>query len=253
MIKFFRHIRKNLLMENKTGSSAVASAKAGKYFKYAIGEIILVVIGILIALQINNWNEAQKDQAQVITYKRLIKEELKEDLKILDFLQVFNDSIRSLISDYLKEYNASEPNIEKLKQMNISEAIVVNTFNKNSFTIDEVANNGFLSVFSPEIKLAIVKLKEFQDLFAFYEREAFLRVIKSFDRREEHIDVLYEIGYSAKPHPTATQWYEDLASENYRHLNNSVAKTLEYYDYQENTVFKRIKERTTHLLELLEE
>jgi hypothetical protein len=37
-------------MENKTG----------KYFKYAIGEIILVVIGILIALQINNWNEARK-------------------------------------------------------------------------------------------------------------------------------------------------------------------------------------------------
>ena len=50
MIKFFRKIRQNLLMENKTG----------KYFKYAIGEIVLVVIGILIALQINNWNEENK-------------------------------------------------------------------------------------------------------------------------------------------------------------------------------------------------
>ena len=50
MIKFFRHIRKSLLMENKTG----------KYFKYAIGEIILVVIGIMIALQVNNWNESRK-------------------------------------------------------------------------------------------------------------------------------------------------------------------------------------------------
>ena len=47
MIKFFRKIRQNLIIENKTS----------KYFKYAIGEIILVVIGILIALQINNWNE----------------------------------------------------------------------------------------------------------------------------------------------------------------------------------------------------
>lgn len=47
MIKFFRNIRKNLLTEGKTT----------KYFKYAIGEIILVVIGILIALQINNWNQ----------------------------------------------------------------------------------------------------------------------------------------------------------------------------------------------------
>jgi hypothetical protein len=47
MIKFFRHIRQSLILENKTG----------KYLKYAIGEIVLVVIGILIALQINNWNE----------------------------------------------------------------------------------------------------------------------------------------------------------------------------------------------------
>ena len=51
MIKFFRHIRKSLLME---------TGKTSKYFKYAIGEIILVVIGILIALQINNWNEENK-------------------------------------------------------------------------------------------------------------------------------------------------------------------------------------------------
>jgi len=47
MIKFFRHIRQSLIMENKTS----------KYLKYAIGEIVLVVIGILIALQINNWNQ----------------------------------------------------------------------------------------------------------------------------------------------------------------------------------------------------
>ena len=53
MIKFFRKIRQNLLMENKTG----------KYFKYAIGEIVLVVIGILIALQINNWNEQRKEKS----------------------------------------------------------------------------------------------------------------------------------------------------------------------------------------------
>ena len=52
MIKFFRKIRQNLLAEGKTG----------KYFKYAIGEIVLVVIGILIALGINNWNENRKSK-----------------------------------------------------------------------------------------------------------------------------------------------------------------------------------------------
>ena len=47
MIKFFRHIRRSLIQENKMG----------KYFKYAISEILQVFIGILIALQINNLNE----------------------------------------------------------------------------------------------------------------------------------------------------------------------------------------------------
>ena len=51
MIKFFRKIKQNLLVQGKTE----------KYFKYAIGEIILVVIGIVIALQISNWNESRKD------------------------------------------------------------------------------------------------------------------------------------------------------------------------------------------------
>ena len=53
MIKIFRKIRYDFMGKNKTG----------KYFKYAIGEIVLVVIGILIALQINNLNESKKTDA----------------------------------------------------------------------------------------------------------------------------------------------------------------------------------------------
>ncbi|QIE58060.1 hypothetical protein G5B37_00295 [Rasiella rasia] len=65
MIKFFRKIRYDLLGKNKTG----------KYIKYAIGEIVLVVIGILIALQINNWNEQRKDR----TKETILLNQLRED------------------------------------------------------------------------------------------------------------------------------------------------------------------------------
>jgi hypothetical protein len=69
MIKFFRKIRQNLLMANKTG----------KYFKYAIGEIVLVVIGILIALSINNWNELQKTKSWEERFLIDLQNELKND------------------------------------------------------------------------------------------------------------------------------------------------------------------------------
>jgi len=70
MIKFFRKIRYDLMEKNKTG----------KYFKYAIGEIILVVIGILIALQINNWNEEKKDRKIEKDYVISLIEDLEIDI-----------------------------------------------------------------------------------------------------------------------------------------------------------------------------
>jgi len=70
MIKFFRKIRQRMLTENKFG----------KYLIYAIGEIILVVIGILIALQINNWNEGQKQRQEEIEILKEVKSALIYDL-----------------------------------------------------------------------------------------------------------------------------------------------------------------------------
>ena len=67
-------MRQNLLKEGKTS----------KYFKYAIGEIILVVIGILIALQINNWNENRKENAFELQLLYSFKTGLQKDLADLD-------------------------------------------------------------------------------------------------------------------------------------------------------------------------
>ncbi|MFH4968141.1 DUF6090 family protein [Gaetbulibacter sp. M240] len=68
MIKFFRKIRQNLLSEGKTFN----------YLKYALGEIALVVIGILIALQVNNWNEKRKEHNLLKTYYEQILKDLDE-------------------------------------------------------------------------------------------------------------------------------------------------------------------------------
>ena len=103
MTKFFRKIRQNLLSEGKTG----------KYLKYAIGEIVLVVIGILIALEINNWNENKK--AKEKEFKLLIELrsdllETKEDLftdieKSQQILSTTNELYKSIIEGKISESN----------------------------------------------------------------------------------------------------------------------------------------------------
>lgn len=84
MIKFFRHIRQRLLSENKFS----------KYLIYAIGEIILVVIGILIALQINNWNETRQ-------IRKIEKEILKVLLEDLNSAKEFSEQYINSEQSYL--------------------------------------------------------------------------------------------------------------------------------------------------------
>lgn len=96
MIPFFRKIRKKLADDNKPL----------KYFRYAIGEIVLVVIGILIALQINNWNEGRKDYLKLTTILNIILEDIKEDtvnLKTaIDDLKETNKKTKSFL--YQQDY-----------------------------------------------------------------------------------------------------------------------------------------------------
>ena len=86
MIKLFKNIRKNLLAEGKTTN----------YLKYAIGEIVLVVIGILIALQINNWNQnrlATIEEQNI--YKNLNTEFKANKVSLQDDIDQNNNSMAS--------------------------------------------------------------------------------------------------------------------------------------------------------------
>lgn len=84
MIKFFRKIRQKLLTENKFS----------RYLLYAIGEIVLVVIGILIALSINNWNEQQKEKNQVKNiYARVVQDFNNSAVEIDSIIKSMNRNV----------------------------------------------------------------------------------------------------------------------------------------------------------------
>ena len=87
MIKFFRNIRQSLFMENNTS----------KYLKYAIGEIVLVVVGILIALQINNWNQNRiNKQNEKLILNELHKEFISNKIQLDTVLFINKRSFQSV-------------------------------------------------------------------------------------------------------------------------------------------------------------
>ena len=132
MIKFFRKIRQNLLMENKTG----------KYFKYAIGEIILVVIGILIALQINNWNEARKkEQVEKQVLISLFQEVEKDRMMFKEIDYLYKNDLRSLT--YFRNLIWQEKHsMEDALSLNGFEGIAFRNVNPNRITYDEMISTG---------------------------------------------------------------------------------------------------------------
>ncbi|SEK37386.1 hypothetical protein SAMN04488008_101361 [Maribacter orientalis] len=113
MIKFFRKIRQNLLMKNKIG----------KYFTYALGEIILVVIGILIALQINNWNEERKNSIE----EKVILENLLENLNLSKTQSELLISGENILKQSLIQILGIESDNNGLKSITISDSIFKNT------------------------------------------------------------------------------------------------------------------------------
>ena len=106
MIKFFRHIRKNLM---ETG-------KKGKYIKYAIVEIILVVIGILIALQINTWNQARKDSiTERAYYNRFLEDVLLDEALVINQIEQTKLRLKSA-NQLIHELQSSDSNMPKIAQ-----------------------------------------------------------------------------------------------------------------------------------------
>ncbi len=154
MIKFFRKIRQNLLLERKTG----------KYLKYAIGEIVLVVIGILIALQINNWNENRKKETLKNEYEiALINDYTKDTIQINARLLRNNLRIKRINSIGDSITNGHFNNLESYFELFNNEFIgirVTNVYNTNSFNL--LISSGKIDLFDKDLRKELMELNRLQ-------------------------------------------------------------------------------------------
>jgi len=148
-----------LLMENKTGKPALPPAR---YFKYAIGEIILVVVGILIALQINNWNENRNEKNSLKILTENLHTEFTTNLKELEIDLIRMKRKISAGNELLTYFGNEKMDIPELNiDSLLFETIELPTWNPSTFTLNEIKNSG---------KLSDIKDVELKELLYKWER-----------------------------------------------------------------------------------
>ncbi|HCE53559.1 MAG TPA: hypothetical protein DER05_00565 [Lutibacter sp.] len=199
MIKLFRNIRQNLLNEGKTT----------KYFKYAIGEIVLVVIGILIALQINNWN--QERQNRNINNRLLIKieNELQLNINRLTYLIQFENGYENRI----KRNDTLLSILTKSVSPNDVDKVIKNLYSENMpnlyiSTYEEMKNTGRLyTIDSKEL------LKAIETYYKLCERESYY-ILQINDEVRKHLKTNINEGWFKLQQDYYTQGSEFAIKDN---------------------------------------
>ena len=234
MIKFFRQIRQKLLSENKYR----------KYLIYAIGEIILVVIGILIALQINNWNE-----------KRIIADrELRLLNEMLNELTTDSSHFATKLMSANSKLNATELLIGVIDDkkpyhdsLNIafSKAVGWTTFSPSNSTYQTLTNTGISIISNETLRTSIQHL--YNNTYKFipevekWRSEFYFAEISSFNIELFKIFSWYK--------PSIPLNGQDLLNDT-RYYN--ILDTQQTLANQEVEVYKSAKKEIDALINLIE-
>ena len=138
MLRFFRQLRQRLLTENRLS----------KYLLYAIGEICLVVIGILIALQIDNWNEDRKSLRLKVTYLEALVVDIQSDIANFNAWKDGNDNAEAE-GVYLLEF--LENRTTSLDSQRLARSFLMSQYKPaislSSSTYNDLTNSGNIAVF----------------------------------------------------------------------------------------------------------
>lgn len=157
MIKLFNKMRKQLLIENKMG----------RYFKYAIGEIVLVMIGILLALQVNNWNNNRMLKNEELKVMKSLHKEFSENLVKFDFAYKFHIN-RKRVIETIMSVNPTELATDSL--INLMQGVNDNyTFDPYQGIYNSIINSGKIELISNDSLKN--KISRIQDIVRDYQEE----------------------------------------------------------------------------------
>ena len=213
MLKFFRKIRQKLLAENKLSN----------YLLYAFGEIVLVVVGILIALQVNTWNQNRldsKEEKQLLQaiHSKMTYNKFQVETGLKRYSEVINSS-KKLIELSTAELNSTSEEAINYLIHNLPKRFLVGNSNKTSI-YDEMIGSGKLNLLQSEkLRSELTSLKANMELLASYEdlQSSFV---------DNHLNPFLN-KYSARleitvnGYKTDTTFYDKIFAESFSDLNVS--------------------------------
>ena len=212
MFKFFRNIRKNLLNEGKTT----------KYFKYAIGEIILVVIGILIALTVAEWNTSRHDNK---TEARLLKELHKG---VSENIETFNKELETTNKCILDLMELDSLLMLDVPQANnhlyylFGNVYGIRSLNLNKALYEDLKSTGFGVIKDEKIRSQIIKV--YEDNYPYIEGFKDIEFLVNQENRPYYLTNFVDLKFKkyAKPKDIQTLWKDTY----YKNIVNYRLTTL---------------------------
>ena len=226
----------------KTGKPAFA---AGRYFKYAIGEIVLVVIGILIALSINNWNEERKTILKSQVYiEQIINDIVKDTLNINDLIKTAKNE-SSHILNYFSFFNQGNIPIDQLIDSSNNTIVNYLRYIPVNHTFTDMQASGNSNLLNKNKRNVLIQLESEQKQLIIIIEKVISKSIAEGRERDKYLGYPYNFYQKlGKPinETNKTNW---LIHQHLKYKSNS-----ELYYFMESRG-NRIKEKSNKAIEIL--
>jgi len=225
-------------------------SKTGKYIKYAIGEIILVMIGILLALQINNWNNDRIENNLESNILSEILVNLEKDVVNIHSKIRFNEIKVKINTEVLRHLEQKTPMTDSLR-ISYGKLIGRGTFEPITVAYENLKSKGIDIIQNDSLRISISELYDFKYFYITQDLRADYEQVKTFHMSEvyKNIKTIYKAGeIESRAEPVNLS-----EAQNNTYFQEALKQALGYYFWMNKNYKRGIKENEEVQLQIKNE